>query len=257
MKGAIAGDIIGSSFETNPIKEKNFNFFYRPHKFTDDTVLTLAVMDSLLNNRNYIDTFIEYAQKYPNRNYGKTFKLWLLQDEKLPYESYGNGSAMRVSPIGWFYDSLEQTLEEAKRSSEVTHNHVEGIKGAKAVAGAIFLARKKASKNEIKDFIEENFSYNLSRNYLDFQPNYKHDFSAQGSVPEAIICFLESSDYEDAVRNAVALGGDSDTQACISGSIAEAFYGEIPTNIWEPCTRKLNPEILEVINSFYKKIYNN
>jgi len=254
MKGAIAGDIIGSSFETNPVKEKHFNFFYRPHKFTDDTVLTLAVMDSILNNKNYVDAFLEYAEKYPNRNYGKTFKLWLLQDEKLPYESFGNGSAMRVSPVGWNYDSLEQTLLEAKRSSEVTHNHIEGVKGAQAVAGAIYLARNKSSKSEIKSFIEENFSYNLSRKYRDFQPNYKHDFSAQGSVPEAIICFLESNDYEDAIRNAVALGGDSDTQACIAGSIAEAFYGEIPSHIWEPCERKLNPEILDLLNNFYKKI---
>ena len=254
MKGAIAGDIIGSSFEHNPIKQKDFNFFYRPHKFTDDTVLTLAVMDTILNNKNYVDSFLVYAQKYPNRNYGKTFKIWLMQEEKLPYDSYGNGSAMRVSSIGWNYNSIEETLNEAKRSSEVTHSHEDGIKGAQAVAASIFLARNKASKDEIKKYLEENFSYDLSRNYTDIQPDYKHDFSAQGSVPEAIICFLESNDYEDAIRNAIALGGDSDTQAAIAGSIAEAYYGEVPQDIWTKCEKKLNPEILELLNTFYQKI---
>jgi ADP-ribosylglycohydrolase len=254
MKGAIAGDIIGSSFEQNPVKEKHFNFFYRPHKFTDDTVLTLAIADSLLNNKNYADSISDYALKYPNRNYGKTFKIWIERGDKKPYESFGNGSAMRVSPIGWSFNNLDDVLLEAKKSSEITHNHPEGIKGAQAVASAIFLARNNASKNEIKEYLENNFSYNLSKKYEDFQPEYKHDFSAQGSVPEAIICFLESNDFEDAIRNAVALGGDSDTQACIAGSISEAFYKGVPDNIWEQCQKKLNSEIIELIDSFYDRL---
>lgn len=254
MKGAIAGDIIGSSYEHNPGKDKNFYFFYRPHKFTDDTVLTLATADAVLNNKSYHDSYLEYGIKYPNRGYGTNFKIWLSDETRAPYNSLGNGSAMRVSPIGWYFNNIEKVLQEAKKSSEVTHNHPEGIKAAQSVASAIFLARNKASKNEIKSYIESHFNYDLSKNYWDFQPTYKHDFTAQGSVPEAIICFLISENFEDAIRNAVALGGDSDTQAAIAGSIAEAFYKDIPKHIWDSCIKKLNPEILSLIDNFYSKV---
>ena len=212
MKGAIAGDIIGSGYEHVPGKDKNFYFFYRPHKFTDDTVLTLATADAILNNKSFHDSYLEYANKYPNKGYGKHFKAWVADENRGPYNSFGNGSAMRVSPIGWYFNDLEKVLEEAKKSSEVTHDHPEGIKAAQSVASAIYLARNKASKTEIKNYIETNFNYDLSRDYWDFQPNYKHDFTAQGSVPEAIICFLISESKRGITFSIVKTFGNEKTK---------------------------------------------
>lgn len=257
MKGAIIGDIIGSHFEFQPCKEKDFLLFGDSYYYTDDTVLTMAVADVILNNYSYEEALVKWSRKYPNQSWGERYNAWFRNDKREPYNSFGNGSAMRVSPIGWAFDTLEETLKEAKRSAEVTHNHPEGVKGAQAVASAIFLARNKKSKMEIKEYIEDKFQYNLSRKYKGIQPEYFFDATCQGSVPEAIICFLESKNFEDAIRNAVALGGDADTQACITGSIAEAYYGGVPEEIWNKCKEVLEPEMVTLINDFYDKYKDN
>jgi ADP-ribosylglycohydrolase len=228
MLGAIAGDIIGSRFERNPIKTTDFDLFHQDCRFTDDSVLTLAVAEHILLGSDLIDTLKEYFQQYPDAGYGAKFLQWATSTSREPYNSFGNGSAMRVSPVGFAFDSIETVLEKAQTIAEVTHNHPEGIKGAKATAAAIFLARTENSKKEIKHFIETQFQYDLSQSLNTIRPQYTFDVTCQGSVPEAIIAFLESENFEDAVRKAVSLGGDSDTQACIAGGIAHAFYGKLP-----------------------------
>lgn len=190
MKGAIAGDIIGAPFEFIPCKEKDFLLFGDHYYYTDDTVLTLAVANTLLTKGDYEREYVKYSRKYHDQAWGIGYKEWFKSDERKPYNSYGNGSAMRVSPVGWAFDTLERTLEEAKKSAEVTHNHPEGIKGAQSVASAIFMARNKASKSEIKTYIEKVFKYDLSRKYQDIQPEYMFNETCQGSVPEATICFF-------------------------------------------------------------------
>lgn len=252
MLGAIAGDIIGSVYEGNNIKTTDFPLFCADSRFTDDTVLTVAVADAILNNKGYEETIKHYAFKYPNAGYGRAFKRWVNLWESKPYNSFGNGSSMRVSPVAWAFDSLETVLEEAEKSAAVTHNHPEGIKGAQAVALAIFLARNKESKESIKQEITTRFNYDLERKLDDIRPNYRFDVSCQGSVPESIIAFLESNDFEDAIRKAVSIGGDSDTIACISGSIAEAFYSGIPDNIKKEATERLTEPMIQVINKFYE-----
>jgi len=256
MKGAIIGDIIGAPYEFLAIKNKDFDLFDpdRWQHTTDDSILTFAIADKLINGGNYQESLLKWSKKHPDQSWGTSYARWFKSDNHQPYNSFGNGSAMRVSPVGWLFNTLEETLEEAKKSAEVTHNHPEGIKGAQAVATAIFMARNKATKEEIKKYIEDTFEYNLSRKYADFQPDYTFDVTCQGSVPEAIICFLESTDFEDAIRNAVALGGDADTQACITGSIAEAFYGKVPANIWSECEKVLDTEMQKIIEDFYNKI---
>ncbi|AEV67451.1 ADP-ribosylglycohydrolase family protein [Acetivibrio clariflavus] len=264
MLGAIAGDIIGSLFEWNNVKTVDFELFNSQSRFTDDTVMTIAIADAILNrlsHNNYIVNEIEaekiyayklkeYGRKYPNVGYGRMFEQWLSSEELKPYNSYGNGSAMRVSPIGFAFDTLEDVLEEAKRSAVVTHNHKEGIKGAQAVAGAVFLARTGNSKKDIKDFIEKKFGYNLNQHLDDIRPNYKFDSSCQGSVPQAIIAFLESENFEDAIRKAISIGGDSDTIACIAGGIAQAYYGEIPGFIVDRVRLILDSELKRILNTF-------
>ena len=253
MKGAIAGDIIGSHYEFFPCKEKDFLLFGDHYYYTDDTVLTLAIADALLNESDYQSSLVNWSRRYPNCSWGVRYNVWFRINKQEPYNSFGNGSAMRVSSVGWAFDTLEKTLSEAKKSAEVTHNHPEGIKGAQSVASAIFMARNNATKQEIKAYIEDKFKYDLSRKYSDIQPDYSHIESCQGSVPEAIISFLESTDFEDAIRNAVALGGDADTQACIAGAIAEAFYGDVPEKIWNTCRKELEPDMLAIVNDFYKR----
>ena len=250
MFGAIAGDIIGSPFEWNNIKTTDFELFSSKSRFTDDTVMTVAVADAILHNKDYIDVFKEYGRKYPDAGYGSAFKKWFMSDDMTGYGSFGNGSAMRVSPVGFAFNTIEEVLEEAKKSAEVSHNHREGIKGAQATASAIFLAGQGRSKKEIKDYIQEHFGYNLERTLDDIRPDYKFDVTCQGSVPEAIIAFLESEDFEDAVRKAVSLGGDSDTIACIAGAIAQAFYKKIPEEIIHNTRRILNIDFLKVIEEF-------
>jgi ADP-ribosylglycohydrolase len=253
MIGAIAGDIIGSAYEHNPIKTKAFDLFGNGNTFTDDTVLTIAVAEAILTGRYYGTVIADYAERYPKAGYGSSFKLWVKSWDRKPYNSYGNGSAMRVSPIGWAFNTVREVLLEAKRSAEVTHNHPEGIKGAQATALAVFRARTGASKAKIKAEIQKRFGYDLNRTLDQIRPTYSFDVTCQGSVPESIIAFLESDNYEDAVRNAVSLGGDADTQACIAGGIAESFYGQVPEAIKERAINYLPQDLKSVVLAFRKK----
>ena len=224
--GAIIGDVVGSVYEFNNCKSTNIALFTRDTTFTDDTVMTIAVADWLLSGVPLQRTMPVWGQEYPHRGYGGMFYEWLfVSRDKEPYGSFGNGAGMRVSPCGYYADSLEEALELARQSAEVTHNHPEGIKGAQAVASAIFLARRHKSKDEIRAYIETSFGYNLHRTCDEIRPVYRFDVSCQGSCPEAIIAFMDSHDYESAIRLAISLGGDSDTVACMTGGIAAAYYG--------------------------------
>lgn len=231
MIGAIAGDIIGSVHEGAGTKVKDFPLFHDDCRFTDDTVLTLAVAAQLLWGGGYVDAFHEFFHAYPQAGYGGTFIRWAEQRRREPYNSWGNGSAMRVSPIGFAFDSLDEVMAESKASAEVTHNHPEGLRGAQATAVAILLARMGQEKADIRRHIETEFGYRLSDRLDDIRETYAFDVSCQGSVPQSMIAFLESECYEDAIRNAISLGGDADTMACIAGGIAEAFYGSVPDDI--------------------------
>ena len=251
MLGAIVGDIVGSIYEFNNHRSKDFPLFGEDCKFTDDTVLTIAVADCLMNNGNYTEYIKNYARKYTGRGYGGRFRQWISSESMEPYNSWGNGSAMRVSAVGFAYNDLEAVMNEAKRSAEVTHNHREGIKGAQATAVAIFMARKGQSKEQIKAAIAQSFGYDLNRTVDEIRPTYVFNESCQETVPEAIIAFLESKDFEDAIRNAISLGGDSDTLACITGGIAEAFYGGVPEDIAKKALSYLDSNMREVVEKFY------
>lgn len=253
MIGAIAGDVIGSVYEVDPIKTKNFPLLVRSSRFTDDTVLTVAVADVLCHGGDYLGTFKRYFRQYPDRGFGGLFAHWASSDQSAPYGSFGNGAAMRVSPIGWARDTLLEVAAEARRSAVITHDHPEGIRGAQATAVAVFMARTGASRLQIRYAIEAQFGYRLDRVLNDIRAEYQFDVSCQGSVPEAIISFLESTDYEDAVRNAVSLGGDSDTMACIAGGIAEAFYGGVPEWIIEEVRPRLELPLWEMVAEFRQK----
>lgn len=250
--GAIIGDIVGSRFERQPHKSTDFELIVpnRACRFTDDTVLTIAVADALIHQKPYEDTIRQWAKKYPRAGYGYSFKKWVKDENMGPYNSWGNGSAMRVSACGYYLPTLERVLEEAKKSAECTHDHPEGIKGAQATAASIFLARQGKSKEEIKLYITKNFGYDLDRNIESIRPDYKFDVSCQGSVPESIIAFLDGKNYEDTIRLAVSLGGDSDTQAAIAGSIAHAFYKNINPRLEQLATKKLPDDILEIADAF-------
>ncbi len=252
MLGAIIGDIIGSTYEFKNTDRYDFDPFPPGSSFTDDTVLTVAIADSILTKRDYVETVREYALNYPGRGYGGWFNQWIYMDNPQPYNSYGNGSAMRVSPIGWAFDSLGETLKEAEGSSAITHNHREGKKGAKVVAAAIFLARTGHDKKAIKKFIEKSYSYNLNRTLAEIKPFYTFNETCQKTVPEAIICFLESENFEDAVRKAIWLGGDSDTLACITGGIAEAFYGKVPDKWVTKAYSFLDEKLTDIVVRFQK-----
>jgi ADP-ribosylglycohydrolase len=231
MIGALVGDIVGSIYERNNIKTTDFPLFQKRCRFTDDSVLTVALADAILTGTPYELKLREYFDRYPQAGYGRGFRAWAEGHNPEPYNSSGNGSGMRISPAGWAFDTLGDVLEKAKEFTAVTHNHPEGIKGGQAVAAAIFLGRTGCGKQEIRKYIEENFAYDLSMNCDLIRPDYKFDRTAQGTVPQAIIAFLDSSDFENAIRLAVSLGGDTDTLACITGSIAEAFYGGVPDYI--------------------------
>ena len=250
MIGAIAGDIIGSVYEHFSIKTTNFELFHQASRFTDDTVLTIAVADCIMHRKDYTRTLKEYTRRYLNAGYGGHFYQWAFSESEEPYYSFGNGSAMRVSPVGFACNDLQTVLEEAERSAAVTHNHPEGIKGAQAVAAVVCLARNDYSKRKIKNYIVEQFGYNLDRTIEQIRPNYQFDVTCQGSVPEAIIAFLEAENFEDAVRKAVSLGGDSDTIACMSGAMAQAYFGEVPYQIEEKARSMLPPDLLEVVDEF-------
>lgn len=265
MYGAILGDMIGSPFEFDEVtKSKEFPLFGRWSQYTDDTVLTVAIAEALLDAgstakveeiekicRAYMQ---KWGRKYYKVGYGDRFYNWMKHGKNAkPYNSWGNGSAMRVSPAGWLYDSLERTREVARATANVSHNHPEGLKGAEATASAIFMARNGFSKAEIKKYIESEFGYNLSRTIDEIRPGFMMYEDCQRTVPESIIGFLEGIDYEDTVRNVVSLGGDTDTTGAIAGSIAEAYFG-IAEEFIEEGKKRLEPDMLEVINRFYKEI---
>lgn len=266
MYGAILGDIIGSPFEFDRgDKTKDFKLFSRRSHFTDDSVMTLAVCEALLKvgqdatvkeiEDAVISSMQSWGRRYPHAGYGGYFRRWLTACHPEPYNSFGNGSAMRVSAAGWLYDSLEKTRTVAKATANVTHNHPEGIKGAEATASAIFMARNGSSKEEIKKYIEKEFHYDLNRTLNEIRPDYHMDETCQKTVPEAIIAFLEATDFEDAIRNAVSLGGDTDTLGAITGSIAEAYYG-IPEWLMTECRKRINKDMRVVLDDFNDALSN-
>ena len=266
MLGAIIGDIVGSIYEFDNIKTKNFNLFTNEMFFTDDTVMTIAIADAIINGakpENFILSMKKWGGDYIDKSYGASFINWLKSENSEPYTSWGNGSAMRVSPCGWiaklsepFEEGLKLTEDLAKKSAEVTHNHPEGIKGAQATASSIFFMRHGKSKNAIeeyknklKDYIQNKYKYDLNFTLNEIRPSYAFNESCQKTVPQAIVSFLESENFEDAIRNAISIGGDSDTLGAITGSIAEAAYG-IPEDIKEKAINYLDNEIKEVYNSW-------
>ena len=259
MYGAILGDMIGAPFEFDRgEKTKDFPLFCKDSQFTDDTVMTIAVAEALLDTLGQDDETIKAAlvrsmqkwgRKYADAGYGGRFHGWLWSDNPQPYNSFGNGSAMRVSSVGWLFDSIEETRRIARMTAEVTHNHPEGIKGAEATASAIFMARNRVYKKGIKSYIEQEFSYDLSRTCDEIRPGYYHVESCQQTVPEAITAFLEGTSFEDVIRTAVSLGGDCDTLTCIAGSIAEAYYNA-PRELREDCRGRLPEDILQVLDRF-------
>ena len=264
MYGAILGDIIGSPYEFDRgNKTKDFPLFSEDSEFTDDTVMTVAVAEAFLDmdfaedddvTRDRLVYYLrDWARKYPNAGYGLRFLSWLREGGLRPYGSFGNGSAMRVSPVAWLFDDLDMVQRMARLSAAVTHNHPEGIKGAEATASAIFLARTDKTKAEIKAYIEENYGYDLSRTCDEIRPNYYHVESCQETVPEAITAFLEGDSFVDVIRTAVSLGGDCDTLTAIAGSIAEGFYG-VPEVLKAQCRRRLSGEMLEVLRRFEERI---
>lgn len=260
MYGAILGDIIGSPYEFDQgNKTKDFPLFSDRSEFTDDTVMTIAVADALMSiAAEQSDEEIKaritgilhwFGRRFPHAGYGFQFRRWLRDRHPKPYYSWGNGSAMRVSPVGWLFDDLETVRKMARLSAEVTHNHPEGIKGAEATASAIFMARTGSTKDRIREYIEEQFGYDLSRSCDEIRPGYHHVESCQETVPEAITAFLEGNTFEDVIRTAVSLGGDCDTLTCIAGSIAEGFYG-VPEELKEQCRARLPEDLLQVLLRF-------
>ena len=254
MFGAIAGDVIGSVYERFPVRSTEFPLFPRRARFTDDSVLTLATAEAILEGGDYRGAYRSWGRRYPAAGYGPGFKRWLKQDDPPALGSMGNGSAMRVSPVGFAFNSEEEVLREAERSAIVSHDHPEGIKGAQAVALAVFLARTGATKGEIRREISGRFGYDLNRTIAEIRPTYRigarMDMTCEGSVPEAILAFLDGESYEDAVRLAVSLAGDTDTQACIAGGIAEAYYGGVPEPIIQEVRVRLPSEMIAVVDGF-------
>ena len=251
MIGAIAGDMIGSPYERYPIKHTNFDLVVSA--FTDDTVLTVAIAYSILNEADIAASLKHFAEKYHSLPYGSGFRRWVRSWDNKPYNSFGNGSAMRVSPVGFAYDSVNEVLHQAERTAEVTHNHPEGIKGAQATALAIFMARAGEDKDSIRKEITDRFSCNLNRTVDEIRPDYSFGVTCQGSVSGSIIAFLDSDSWEDAVKKSISLGGDADTMACITGGIAQAYYKKIPENIVGDVRNKLSPDLREVLIAFNAK----
>jgi len=253
MIGAIAGDIIGSVYEWNNIKTKAFTLFSAKCFFTDDSILTIALADSILSGASYVDNLKKFYCWYPNGGYGGSFHRWAQSEGAEPYNSWGNGAAMRISPVGYAYNDLDTVLRKAADFTEITHNHPEGIKGGQATAAAIFLARTGQSKAEIKEFTETKFQYDLSKHVDNIRPSYKYDVSSQGTVPQAIRAFIDSTDFEDAIRTAVSLGGDTDTLACITGGIAQAFYGGVPEPVVNKVYDILDERLGKITREFMEK----
>jgi ADP-ribosylglycohydrolase len=253
MIGAIAGDIIGSVHEFGRTKTKKFPLFVRASGFTDDSVMTVAIARAILTDGDYRKAVQDLGRRYPDAGYGGFFREWLSSPDPKPYNSWGNGSAMRVSPVGFAFNTAEDVLREAARTAEFTHNHPEGVKGARATALAIFLARTEWDKDLIRHEISTRFGYDLDRTVEEIRPGYSFDESCQKTVPEAVVAFLDSSSYEDAIRNAVSLGGYSDTLACIAGGIAEAYYGPVPATIRRKVREILPADLWEVTKAFCDK----
>ena len=256
MLGAICGDVVGSKYERFNYKGMDFPLFSEGCRYTDDTVLTVAVADAIMNNLDYADTIREYGRAHPLAGYGGRFISWLDNPSMGPYNSWGNGSAMRVSPVGWLFDTLDEVLLEAEKTASVTHNHPEGIKGAQAIAAAVFMARNGGTKEQIRFYISTKFEYDLNRTIDEIRPVYEFDVSCKGSVPESVIAFLESTDYEDCIRRAISIGGDSDTIAAMAGSIAEAFYGGVPDEVFHGTMSIVSkiPKFTGVLTQFFNKV---
>ncbi len=235
------------------MKSKDFPLWGEGCHFTDDTVLTVATADCILKGGRFEDYYYSYTSQFPSCGYGTNFMKWYFtrkfRNQFVPYQSFGNGSAMRVGPVGWGYERMTDVLDKSRDSAICTHNHEEGVRGAQAIATCVFLARKNESKGHIKRFVEEKFSYNLDCSLEDGQKNHKWNATSMQTVPQAITAFLESDNYEDCVRNAIAIGGDSDTLACMAGSIAEAYYG-VPSELREKAYTYLPEKIIEVIEKF-------
>ncbi|MRR06713.1 MAG: ADP-ribosylglycohydrolase family protein [Deltaproteobacteria bacterium] len=250
MIGALTGDIVGSIYEFDNIKTTAFPLFQESCRFTDDTVLTVALADSLLSGENYEEVMRKYYFRYPAAGYGGIFRRWARREIEGPYQSWGNGSAMRTSPVGWAFNSLQEVLEKAEEYAAITHDHPEGIKGAQAAAAAIFLGRTGASKDDIRRYVNTAFGYDVSRSCDQIRPAYRFDVSCQETLPPAITAFLESTDFESALRLAVSLGGDTDTLTCITGGIAEAFYGGVPQSICRQTMDFLDEHLRSVTEKF-------
>ena len=264
MYGAITGDIIGSQFEFDKgNKSREFELFGKNCEYTDDTVMTVAVAEALLDagkdadektvKEKLVASLKKWGKKYPYAGYGNRFKLWVLSDKSEPYGSYGNGSGMRVSPVGWLYDSMERTREVARWTAEITHNHPEGIKGAESTAAAIFMARHHAAFEEISNYIEDEFGYDLSRTLDEIRPDYCHVEDCMKTMPEAFTCFLEAGSYEECIRNVMYIGGDTDTLGAIAGAIAEAYWG-IPEDLIRKAKEYLPDDIKAVVERFEKTV---
>ena len=254
MIGALIGDMVGSRFEWNNYKGRDFDLCHPDCRATDDSVLTIATAQALLDKVPFVDAYRCWYRRYPAAGYGAGFAAWAAGEGRVGYNSFGNGAAMRVAPVGWYGQTLEGVVDLARQSALPTHNHPEGIKGAQAVAAAIFLARSGQSKQQIREWIEQQCCYELNMTPEDIRPGYRFDVTCQGSVPQALVCFLHSSDVEDALRTAVSIGGDSDTIACITGSIAEAFYGGVPDDLRDWCAGNLDALQRQVVVRFRQEV---
>lgn len=250
MIGAIAGDIIGSVHEGTLPKSKDFPLFVARSRFTDDTVLTIAVANAIREGTEFGASIRRWGRRYPNAGYGGWFRDWLFRDDAPPYNSFGNGSAMRVAAVGWAFDDLEAVLREATKSAEVTHNHPEGIKGAQAIAAAVLIARTGQPKDRIAALLSDRFGYDCTTELSVQQRRGEFDVTCQVTVPAAAVAFLQSTSFEDAVRNAVSFGGDADTLACIAGAMAEAHYGGVPAEIQAEALRRLDDPLRAEVVAF-------
>ena len=253
MLGAIVGDIIGSVHEFIGTKTKQFPLFVPESKFTDDTVLTVAVADWILSGQDLVELLRDYTMAYPGRSYGLRYNRWAEGPSRDPYHSFGNGSAMRVSPVGFAFDTIKEVLDWAERSAAVTHNHPEGIRGAQATAAAIFHARRTRDKDEIRRKLEVQFGYELRQRLDDIRPSYRFNETCQETVPQALIAFFESTSYEDAIRNAISLGGDADTLACITGGVAEAYYGGVPEDLAKTGLAALDDKLAATVRRYRER----
>lgn len=258
MLGALVGDIIGSVYEFHNVKSTDFELFTPWNNFTDDSIMTLAVAKWLMEDKTHsqyhlVKCMQELGKKYPDAGYGGHFGWWLTQDNPQPYNSWGNGSGMRVSPVGLYAKTLDEALALAAVTASVSHNHPEGVKGAQAIAASVFLCKEGKSKQEIKEYVEKTFGYDLNRTIAEIRPYYDFDVSCQGSVPEAIIAFLEGNSFEEVIRLSISIGGDSDTIACMAGAIAACMY-PIPEDMVEKCNSILADDLREINERFSKTI---